>query len=413
MSLQSPSEWMNRLKSVESPDASYWLAEPPLVFSRAHGSYVYDTNGKPYIDLCAGFGALALGHNSPEFLKVCQDQIEQSPIDHAMGDVYPSDSKIELLSYLIDLLPDHIEKGALALSGAGANEIALKTCLLHKPRGKILVFEGSYHGLDLGVLPLVSRRDFKDPFRMWLPEDRVVELCHLADFKTIEEVFAKHEIAGVFIEPIQGRAGIRMSDLPWLQGLRELCTQNGALLVFDEVFTGLGRIGTISSSFTISADLICLGKSLGGGMPLSACCGSQQAFSLWPENKGESIHTGTFFGHPFSCRTGLAFLKALNTRNLSQHAKELGDYAEIQLQSKIGKHPAVKSIAAHGLMIGITFQEEGAGAMLMNLLREQGVIALASGKTGESLTLTPPLNIPQSVFTEGLEILASVLLKYC
>ena len=402
--------WMERLKSVECPDSTYGEATPPLVFKSASGSRITDVAGKKYIDLCAGFGVMALGHNNEIFKSVLKDQIDgHDPIYHGMGDVYPSQDKIEFMENLINILPESITKAALALTGAGANEIALKTCILHKPKGKIIVFEGSYHGLDLGVLPLASRHDFKDPFQAWLPEDMVIELPYDCGEEELQEAFANDDIAGVFVEPIQGRVGIRKARDGWLQSIRSFCDFHSALLVFDEVFTGLGRIGTVSSAFEVPADLICLGKALGGGLPLSACCGTEKAFNNWPQSKGEAIHTGTFFGHPLSCRSGSAFLRELVASNLVLRSKEWGEKVVSDLKERLSGVTGLKEVRGFGLMIAVEFEEPGRGAQLMDQLRAEGVIVLASGPKGESFSMTPALNISENDLNEALDKIVTVI----
>ena len=281
--------------------------------------------------------------------------------------------------------------------------------MLRRPQGKILVFDGSYHGLDLGVLPLASRKDFKDPFDNWIDQDLVVSLPYGCSEDLVKETLSQGEFAAVFVEPIQGRAGIRFAGLEWLQMLRRQSRDANALLVFDEIFTGLGRIGRVTCSDEVEADLICLGKALGGGLPLSACCGTEEAFSHWPISKGEAIHTGTFFGHPLSCRMGRGFLNSFKKEKLDQLALRKGkEFLEI-LQREIGDHPLVEDIRGYGLMIGVEFRQLGLGATLMDRLRERQVIALASGSQGESISFTPALNISESLLLEAVRRMKSAL----
>ncbi|SME90422.1 aspartate aminotransferase family protein [Pseudobacteriovorax antillogorgiicola] len=399
--------WLAKLDQTECPDSTYTKAKPPLVFSSAEGSQIWDVEGQAYIDLCAGFGVMALGHNSPEIQELFRAQLEspRAPMVHGMGDVYPSEAKIMFIQELLALMPVHLKRAALSLTGSQAVEIALKTCLLYKPQGDFICFQGSYHGLDLGVLPLTSRRDFKDPFGSWLPQGRVVELPYHCERHEIEKAIAgmPHGLAGIFVEPIQGRAGIRPSDPSWLPMLRDVCDQEDGLLVFDEVFTGMGRIGTLTSSFEVHADLICLGKALGGGFPLSACIGTEEAFQRWPQSSGEAIHTGTFFGHPLSCRMGVSVLRRMSEDRLWERSKSLGKEAVDYLSSQLANQEAVKAVRGTGLMLGIEFEKAGEGAALMNELRAKGVIALASGEHGESLSMTPALTIKKDLLWEAFD----------
>lgn len=405
-------DYLERLKKVECSDSTYPSPEAPLIFDRAEGSTIYDVEGRSYIDLCGGFGVMSLGHHYPEHKKVFAEfaASKSSGLMHGMGDVYASRHKVEFIEKLLSTLPEHINRAALSITGSGAVEIALKTALLRKPSGKIVSFEKAYHGVDLGILPLVDRSDFKDPFASWLPSEKVVRLPYNAPQKVIAACFEKEaDIAAIIVEPIQGRGGIVLPYKGWLESLRSFADQSSALLIFDEIFTGLGRIGVMSSSEQVKADLICLGKSLGGGLPLSACCGSSEAFSSWPESKGEAIHTGTFFGHPLSCQLGKVQLEALTNYNYPQKNKEKGQSYLDLLIEKLSDLDAVKEIRGEGLMLGIEFHKQGHGAFAMDELRKSGVIALASGSLGEVLSLTPAFNISDKLFESAVEKLRSIL----
>ncbi|HET9237600.1 MAG TPA: aminotransferase class III-fold pyridoxal phosphate-dependent enzyme, partial [Oligoflexus sp.] len=213
--MASNAEWLQRLQAVECRDSSYNAKEDPLVFARAQGSTIWDAEGRAYIDLCAGFGVVALGHNNEVQKRVFASSMNQEAlVTHGMGDVYPSIAKVEMLETLKAALPSHLSKGGLALSGGQAVEFAVKTAQIATGAKGFINFHGSYHGLDLGILPLTSRQDFKDPFRGWLPEDRVTELPFSCELSLVRKAIHAQKSAGfgcaaIIIEPIQGRAGIR------------------------------------------------------------------------------------------------------------------------------------------------------------------------------------------------------------
>ena len=394
------------LRDHECPDSTFVDADPALVFHKANGSVIYDTVGKSYIDLCSGFGVMAFGHNHKDQRDLFSEQlVDTPPIVHGMGDVYPSDSKIHLIKDLVAAMPDHINRAALALSGSQAVEIALKTALLRRPKGDFISFSGSYHGVDLGVLPVTSRQDFKEPFQSWLPENRAHELPYNCSEEQLEKLLKNipSGLAGIIVEPIQGRAGVHLPEPGWLAMLKDMSLKYDGLLIFDEVFTGLGRIGSMSTSFEVAADLVCLGKALGGGFPLSACCGTEQAFQSWPQSTGEAIHTGTFFGHPMSCKMGSRVIERLTTTAVIEESCTLGKELLDFLKNTIGDLSAVSEIRGQGLMIAIEFTVDGAGANMMNQLRSDGVITLASGDKGQSLTMSPALNIKKDLLWEALD----------
>ncbi|MFW7378227.1 MAG: aspartate aminotransferase family protein [Oligoflexus sp.] len=410
-------EYLQILRQHECRDASYLQADPPLIFHRAQACRVVDIEGRSYLDLCAGFGVMALGHHHPVHRAVFAELAqEDAPVVHGMGDVYPSSAKAELFQYLSSLLPANLSVGSLALSGGQAVELALKTALLRRP-GKLINFSGSYHGLDLGLLPLTSRQDFRGPFQSWLKQDLVVELpygCKKEELEAaIDAIHADgQDLSAIIVEPIQGRAGIRPASMQWLKDLRQLADSSGALLIYDEVFTGLGRTGQWTFAEVVPCDLLCLGKALGGGLPLSACFGKAEYMNVWPENPGEAIHTGTFFGHPLACRLALATLRFMASENLLQQAREKGQYFREALAARIGQDPAVVEIRGQALMLGIVLREVGMGVRLMNDLRAQGVIALVSGQEGEVLSLTPPLIIEQKEIDQAVDAIGLRLGKW-
>lgn len=410
-------EWMQKLQRWECRDSTYQAAEPALVFARAKGSRIWDAEGREYIDLCAGFGVTALGHNNPTQRAVFERSFsDESAIIHGMGDVYPSIDKILLLEYLGKQLPQHLSRGALALSGGQAVEIAVKSAQIATKRSGFICFKDSYHGLDLGILPLTSRADFKAPFVEWMPLHLVTEVEYACSMAQVEEAIDQQKKAGfgtaaVIVEAIQGRAGIRVPPLAWLSSLAELCRAKSVLLIFDEVFTGLGRIGTLSSAFAVEADLICLGKALGGGLPLSACFGREDVMDAWPQNQGEALHTGTFFGHPLSCRLGLATLQAIVTEGLVERSINFGEVMQADLKRELIGLPHVKDVRGQGLMIGLELDEKGLGAVLMDRLRPLGVITLASGSFGEGISLTPALNFPEKDWQEALPLIKQAVIS--
>jgi 4-aminobutyrate aminotransferase/(S)-3-amino-2-methylpropionate transaminase len=406
--------WLDRLKAVECGDATYPARSPALVFERALGSRIWDVAGREYIDLCAGFGVLALGHNSPALARALARRSAGTspsappPITHGMGDVYASRAKVELLERLTSLLPDPLSVAALALTGGQAVELAVKSAMLATGRHGFIVFEGSYHGLDLGILPLTTARaSFSAPFSPWLAPRSVEMLPWGASSAAVSAAAERLAAAGfgaaaVVVEPIQGRAGVRPAGRVWLEQLRHDCDHLGMLLIYDEVFTGLGRTGRLTFAEEVPCDLLCLGKALGGGLPLSACVGTRAAMGGWPESTGEALHTGTFFGHPLSCEAALATLDCLVDEALVARSRELGAETLARLARDLRDHAAVRAVRGDGLMIGLELVRPGHGAELMDRLRGLGVVALASGPAGESLSITPALTIGADELTSAL-----------
>lgn len=401
--------YLDRLKLTECRDSTYRPTQSPVVFARAKGSRIWDVEGKEYIDLCAGFGALPLGHASEALLAVTREfQADKPMIEHAMGDVYPSEEKILFLETLKSMLPKSYTLGAVALSGGQAVEIALKTAMLKTKNNGFIVFSDAYHGLDLGVLALTAREDFRAPFKGWLSEQNVVRLPYGAPKSAVEAAaksFGAAGLAAIVAEPIQGRAGVNPPPEGWLTMLSDVAHAHQGLLILDEIFTGFGRIGKISVAATVDADISCFGKAIGGGFPISATFAKEDVMNAWPESPGEALHTGTFFGHPFSAAVGRRTLQEIQKQNLAERSRRLGDVTKQWLKQKLKDHPKVADIRGEGLFIGIEFTEAGYGAKMMDELRPKGVIVLPSGNTGSVLSITPALNIEESALMEALEIL--------
>lgn len=410
--------FLKRLIDVECRDATYRALNPSLVFSRAKGSRLWDVEGREYIDLCAGFGALPLGHNSQAFISAMSPYTqsgEYPPIEHGMGDVYPSVQKVELLETLLRLCKrqaPNLSRISLALTGSQAVEIAVKTAILKTSRVGFISFDFSYHGVDLGVLPVTWRSDFKAPFKDFLPKSPTLSLpynCSKEDLEQAFTTFGPNKVAAVIVEPIQGRGGVQIPRDGWLYMLGEVAHRHGALLILDEVFVGLGRAGGLTSADSCDADLICLGKALGGGMPLSACVGKEEVMNAWPESAGEAIHTGTFFGHPLSCSVAHQTLLAIESEDLVTRSQVLGKEILAYLQERLRPSKEVKEIRGQGLMIAIEGHADLWGAKKMDVLRKGGIIALACGDNGRGLQLSPALNIERDLLFYALDKICSLI----
>ncbi len=380
----------------------------PLVLAHAQGSRLWDCDGREYVDLCAGFGSLPLGHNSDALRSAYADD----GISTGMGDIYASVAKAELLSALHKIMPAYLCRSALALSGSQAVEMAIKTALLyHRHRRGFIALHDSYHGLDLGALSLTAMAKFKQPFHAWLYTDKVEHVplgCRLAELEQAVQRQRHIGTAALILEPVQGRGGMQVCSDAWLLQVHDFCRQHDILLIFDEIFTGLGRTGNLTKAFKIECDLLCLGKALGGGMPLSALLGREEVMQAWPRNEGEALHTGTFFGHPLSCRVATATLARLVDDDLANRAQQLGHTAGVRLQALLDTRSEVQAVRGTGLMLAIVFRRAQQGVRLANRLAAQGIIAIPAGTQGECLSITPALNIPADMLLQALATLGEV-----
>lgn len=436
------------LRKYESQNILY--AEPdgswPIVWDRAAGVHVWDERGRKYLDLTAAFGVAAAGHANPRIVQAAQRQMKR--LLHAMGDVHPHARKAELARELSALTFERwsvantkssrsIGKTIFCNSGFEAVEAALKTALLATGRKGIIAFQGGYHGLGYGALNVTHRPEFRSPFASqlrnfghFLPFPSAPTLqrgtkqsgARLALEQLDErmrQLFRRRDIGAVVVEPLQGRGGIRVPPPDFLPLLRNVCDEHGALLVVDEIFTGFGRTGrwfACEHSGTVP-DLICLGKALTGGFPLSACVGKSSLMDrAWPKSTGEAIHTSTFLGHPVGCAMALAQIKEITTHKLVQRSQALGTLLQGSLQKLAGLRPDLVSRARGcGLMAGIEWSPRIrplAPISVMPLVKEllgQGFIFLPEGAHGEVLSFTPPLTITAPQLETAVGAIATAL----
>lgn len=388
-------------------------AQDPIVWVEARGANVVDADGRVYVDLSAGFGAASVGHAHPRVVTALQQQ--SSRLIHALGDLHPSDVKVELLSRLTRLFPA-VPRAMLGLSGADAVESALKTALLYTGRPGVLAFEGGYHGLSHGPLATCGYSDaFRAPFapqlnpHVWFaPYPRGDLQPTLA---AVTAALSGGAIGAVLVEPILGRGGVAVPPAEFLPALAALARQHGALLICDEIMTGLGRTGSMLAS-SVTPDLLCLGKGLGAGMPVSACLGREAVMQAWGDPGREAIHTGTFFGQPLACAAALACLDVLEDERLPARAAQLGAALLAQLQALQPKHARLRAVRGRGLLIGLELDSPAGGLQLTRALLEQGYITVPAGSDARVVSLTPPLTIHEAqlrAFVGALDVCLGAL----
>ena len=413
-----------RLAAVESPSVDARRESREIASGEGHGAIVYasgrgsnvvDVDGNVYVDLTAGFGALLLGHVPPGVARALGAQ--QDRLWLALGDVYGSDAKLALCELLAKLYPAPGARVMLGATGADAVTAALKSAVLTTGRPGVLAFEGGYHGLSYAPLAACGLRpSFREPFAGQLNEHVVFapypeSAASLAtSMRAVEAALATRGIGAVIVEPILGRGGCVVPPPAFLPELRAACDRHGAMLVCDEIWTGLGRSGQWLASIAqgVVPDLICLGKGLGAGLPISACIGSAGAMAAWGRHGGSTIHTATHFGAPLACAAALATFEALERGQLFVRAGDVGRRWLTQLRARLGD--AVVDVRGSGLMVGIALDGGGARALAVaRRLLARGWIVLTGGVQGDVLTLTPPLDIHVDLLDAFTEELARAL----
>lgn len=395
----------------------------PIVWQRAKGVHVWDAEGKKYLDLTAAFGVASAGHANPAVVRAGQKQM--ATLLHAMGDVHPHALKAQLARELSRitferwtkaiphsaLRTPHSGKVIFNNSGFEAVEAALKTAMLATNRRGLIAFEGAYHGLGYGALNATHREHFRGPFRSQLREfGRFLPFPKtkndLQELKVAAaKIFRKEKAGAILVEPMQARGGINIPPAGFLKLLRQLCDQHGALLILDEIYTGFGRTGKwfACEHSGVVPDLICLGKALTGGFPLSACVGRADVMdNAWPATQGEAIHTSTYLGHPVGCAMALAQIAEIRRLKLVQQSAKLGEALLRQLSILHAPSSILAQARGIGLMAGLELlNADGAPATAESLrvikaMLHRGYVLLPEGEHGNIISFTPPLTITEA-----------------
>jgi 4-aminobutyrate aminotransferase/(S)-3-amino-2-methylpropionate transaminase len=332
----------------------------------------------------------------------------------ALGDLHPADAKIALLERLARLYPQPGAQGILAQSGSDAVSAALKTALLATGKPGVIAFSSAYHGLGYGPLAACGLREsYRAPFAAQL-SPHVAFLQYpggeQAAAVTLEQCRARlgqGDVGAILIEPVLGRGGVLPPPAGFLAELARLGREHGALFIADEIWTGLGRAGSWleSSAAGVVPDLICLGKGLGGGLPLSAVIGAGSVMQSW-RREAEVVHTSTFAGAPLAASTAIATLEVLAKERLPERARQLGEGYLAELRAALQGLAPVREVRGRGLMLGVDLGERpGAASTLMQRLLRAGYITSTGGGRREVLVLTPPLNIADDVLFGSVSVI--------
>jgi 4-aminobutyrate aminotransferase / (S)-3-amino-2-methylpropionate transaminase / 5-aminovalerate transaminase len=394
-------DWVDRLARRECPaitarrarraDALGAADTDPIVWDRAVGANVQDVDGNVFVDLTAGFGVASVGHAHPAVVAAGQRQLGRLP--HAMGDAFPDPQRIDLLERLAELTG--LDRAILGSSGADAVEAALKTAQRATGRDAVLAFHGGYHGLSYGALSVLGykREAFQGPFA-----GQMSGHVRFSDFGGPLPDLS--DVGAVIVEPIQGRGGVRVPPSGWLEGLVDAAHSAGAVVIFDEIYTGFRRTGPWLRYQTegVRPDLVCVGKGMAAGFPISACVGTAAVMDAWGASTGEALHTQTFLGNPTGCAMALACIEVL--AGVTDPA-ETGEWLAAELAAR-----GFRSRGA-GLLRGVVVPEP---LRVCRALLDRGFIVLPSGMGDEMvLCLTPPLTITRAQLEAFMHALVAVV----
>lgn len=373
-----------------------------LEIDRAEGIYMYDKNGRAFIDLISGIGVSNLGHSHPYVINAIKEQLDKYMHLMVYGE-YVQTPQVRLAEKLISLMPQNLQSVYFTNSGAEAVEGALKLAKRFTGRNQIVAFHNSYHGSTQGALSVMGSEEFKQAYRPLLPGVSFGQFNNTDDLNVIND-----QTACVIIETIQGEAGIKVPDASFMNALRNRCNETGTLLILDEIQAAFGRTGKLFAfeHYNIVPDILLLAKALGGGMPLGAFISSNVIMSALKENPILG-HITTFGGHPVCCSAGLSALEVLLNENLLDKVAE-----KEGLFRKSLIHPAIKEIRGKGLMLAVELESFELNKKIIDRCIENGVIIDWFLHCSNAMRIAPPLIITHDEIKKACEVIIEAV-EYC
>ena len=361
----------------------------PLLIEADHadGVYIYDKEGNKYMDMIAGLCVNNLGHNHPKIITAIKTQVDKHLHVMVYGE-FVQQAQLDLSKNLISLLPNELDCIYAVNSGTEANEAAIKLCKAYTERTEIIAFNGAYHGSTNGSLSISSGEQRKESFEPLLPNIKFIELDQINELDNITT-----DTAGVFLETIQGDAGVQIPTKLFMQNLRKRCTEVGALLVLDEIQCGLGRTGKhfAFEHYNIQPDVLTLGKSLGGGLPIGALVSSKHLLNTFRDRPALG-HITTFGGHPVTCAAAASFCSILKNEVNLEEVERLGSV----LENILIEHPEIKSCRRIGMMFAFDMKSPELVSKVVHQCLQKGLITFWFLSHPNSFRLSPPLTISEN-----------------
>lgn len=354
-----------------------------LMIDKAEGVYLYDTSGKAFLDLISGIAVSNLGHQHPLVLGAVREQLEKHMHVMVYGEFIQS-PQVKLATLLASLLPRELDNIYFTNSGTEAVEGALKLAKRYTGRNHFISFRNAYHGSSQGALSVCGNEMLKNAFRPLLPGGLISDFN---DFSVLNSIDSN--CAGVIVEAIQAEAGIVLPETGFLEALNRKCKEVGALLILDEIQTGMGRTGKLFAMehTGIIPDILLLGKSFGGGLPLAAFISNKQIMESLTHDPVLG-HISTFGGHPLSCAAAYAALSEISKPELNEKVKRQGE-----LFKSLLKHPDIRSVRGLGLFLALEFESEMINQAVIKKCLEKGIITDWFLFAPNCLRIAPPLII--------------------
>jgi predicted acetylornithine/succinylornithine family transaminase/N-acetyl-ornithine/N-acetyl-lysine deacetylase len=389
---------MNATIELENRYTSGVYSKRPVAIVRGSGALVWDSDGREYIDCSAGYGVANIGHARPEIAGAIAAQAQRLI---TCPEIFYNDMRARLLERLARILPNGLDQVFLCNSGTEAVEGALKFARIATGRTGIVATIRGFHGRTMGALSATWEPHFREPFTPLVPGVSHIRYNDLAS----ADAAINEETAAVIIELVQGEGGVHVTCEEYIHGLVSLCHERGALLIIDEVQTGFGRTGRLFACqhYDLQPDILCLAKSLAGGIPMGAICLGQRVMESGHITRG--IHGSSFGGNPLACAAALATLDILEQETLPERAAALGQHALQRLGTL--HSPLIREVRGKGLLLGIELKRRV--QPYLEALSERGVLALQAGSN--VIRLLPPLVITEEQLECVLDVMEEVLLE--
>jgi len=371
-----------------------------IEIDHAEGIYLFDKKGKKYMDMIAGIAVSSLGHGNQRIKDALKKQIDKHLHVMVYGE-FVQEPQIQLSINLRKLLPKNLDGLYIVNSGTEAIEAAIKLCKASTGRKELVSFKGAYHGSTNGALSISSNEKRKENFRPLLPDIEFIELNNIDRLQAITV-----KTAGVFLETIQGDAGVQIPTLNFMQKLRQKCDETGALLVLDEIQCGLGRTGKTFAFeyFNIVPDILTLGKSLGGGLPIGALIAPQKTLATFSTNP-ELGHITTFGGHPLTAAAAAEFCAILDEDINLEEVERLGKL----LEERISTQKGIMSFRRKGMLFAFDMSSAALVAKVVEKCLEKGLIIFWFLSHPNSFRLSPPLTITEAEVIKAAKIIRDAI----
>jgi acetylornithine/LysW-gamma-L-lysine aminotransferase len=368
---------MESIQDIENRHTSGLYTKRPIAIVRGEGARIWDSEGHEYIDCVGGQGAANLGHANPAVAEAIAQQARRLI---SCPEMFYNDRRAELMERLAGIAPIGLGRVFLCNSGAEAVEAALKFARLRTGRTEVIAAMRGFHGRTLGALSATWEKKYREPFEPLVPGFRHIPYNDLAAL----EAALTDQTAAVILEVVQGEGGVRPGTAGFLLGAQALCRERGALLVVDEVQTGFGRTGAMFACqhYALEPDLLCLAKSIAGGLPMGAVLMGERVGVMPPQ-----VHGSTFGGNPLACAASLAAIDYLESSHLPDRAAVLGAWFVDRLQRI--RSPLIREVRGLGLMVGLELKQKV--TPYLQALMAEGILALPAGLT--VMRFLPPLVI--------------------